>query len=249
MKRMLAILLPVLLVLSLAACGTVENTVPETTVPSETDTTEATEEATVEPTEEPTEAPTDPTPTKLLEPFFPEPDPNCMLNCTLSLVDDTTIQVNVYQNATFSAEDVLNLQPGEGLLINETVYYVTDVNVMSHDMQSLTIYSVIAETTGGRLHLSQNLAYDTQGNLSATDFSVQLESNETVMSFYKSYTLDANTTSYYESNVVNGESVTESQGGMMLVQKLKEQPEVFTLENTRVMFMLGKPYSINVIFL
>ena len=232
MKKMIAMMLALMMVLAMAACGA-EESAPATTSAAEM--TEAAE------TTAATQAVLETVPVEIPESLMVDGVVGSYvdqimdyeyINVTMELVDDDTVKFNLYQPYLFCAADIKALEPGHILVLGDRQVVVEEVCAEIYEGEDEEGANITINPNGDQLQLLRRSMNGVWG-----DYSVLDVANGYTTVYCNTYTLECNVANliYSKMSAAGMEELT----GADLVQDLKEYAEAFDVNRTAVTFVNG----------
>lgn len=264
MKKIIALMLALVMVMSMAACGnTAEPTTPPTDAPA-TETPVETPVETPDSTDAPvvddeTEAPTEEVVTDevvkevidengVLKAYLAPIDYN-EGGCygTIESIDDTNVTLNLMTNYMFDADAVLQLAEGNTLKMGDTEVVIETITISYSEPENTEgmITVVINADTETAMQLHRKLIVDytnmteTYGDFIAMDadaFAISVKA-ETVTAALADI-------SFVDSTEYDPEAGPETLDGAAMAEMYASNPEKFTERNTMIVFWDGAPAMI-----
>ena len=240
MKKMIALVLALMLVLTLVACGAEEAAPAATTAaPAATEAAETT--AATEATEAAFQFPTVEVPETLMVDgvvgsYFGEIVDYDYINVTMELVDDNTIKFDLYQPYLFCAADIKALEVGNTLVMGDRQVLVEEIQIVPVDDMDEEGYNININPNGEAIDMLRRSVFDGENFVWGDYQPLDVVNNFTLM-YGHTFTVEAAADKLLFVKMTN--SGAEEMTGADLVQALKDNAEAFNMNNTAVTFFKG----------
>ena len=260
MKKIFAIVMAMMIVFSLVACGGKTNTptpttapVPETTVTPET----------IVPVEETTEVPevTEETEPVVvdgpLKPYNKDFEDGLYM-ADLEYIGDNKVNVGFYTTDLYDADRVANLQAGDIIVVGGEEIEIKTIERIADDIIDTVVINAEEET--GKVELVREVIYDytaevaenEEMNYTLGDYTACSDEGYPYYTKIETKEVELTADIYFTDSTEFDEStnsiVFKDLTGLDLLEMLKTDPTRFNYHNTQVSVFEGAPNSFNLIY-